>query len=85
MERGRGRVVVKMCEYEGDWGSIWRGRERGWGTGGWEREVGIGGGRGVFWNFFFLRNGFIWVNGDVWGWWVMTWHVLKEGLGKWDM
>ena len=23
----------------------------------WEREVGIGGGRGVFWNFFFLRKG----------------------------
>ena len=51
VERGRGRVVVKMCEYEGEWGSIWRGGERGWG---WEREVGIGGGRGVFWNFFFF-------------------------------
>ena len=45
-----------MCEYEGDWGSMRRGGERGWGNGGWEREVGIGGGRGVFWNFFFFEK-----------------------------
>ena len=53
-----------MCEYEGEWGSIWRGGERGWGSGGWEREVGIGGGRGVFWNFFFFEKrgvGGVWV------------------------
>ena len=34
--------------------------EEGWRKGvgdwGWEREVGIGGGRGVFWNFFFFEK-----------------------------
>ena len=57
-----------MCEYEGDWGSMRRGGERGWGwLGGWEREVGIGGGRGVFWNFFFFekRGGGVWRGGMV--------------------
>ena len=30
--------------------------EKGGGEWGWEREVGIGGGRGVFWNFFFFEK-----------------------------
>ena len=30
----------------------------------WEREVGMGGGRGVFWNFFFFEK---WVYMGKWG------------------
>ena len=44
-----------MGEYEEGW-------RKGVGEWGWEREVGIGGGRGVFWNFFFFekRGGGVW-------------------------
>ena len=38
------------------WEAEWKGEYIEEGKGGWEREVGIGGGRGVFWNFFFFEK-----------------------------
>ena len=37
-------------------GEYLEGWRKGVGDWGWEREVGIGGGRGVFWNFFFFEK-----------------------------
>ena len=62
------------------WEAEWKGEYVEEGKGGWEREVGIGGGRGVFWNFFFFekRGGGVWRGGMV-GLGV----ILGAVLGEW--